>query len=138
MRILNESGRSMVEILGVLAIIGVLSVMGISGYTTAMKKHQANTLFEEALRRAISVSGQLSVGVEAPTLREFQADATYGTFGTAINQLSGDKFKLSIHDLNKGLCQHLQKMGEESDVVNYVEADCTNGTLGLIYNNDLR
>ena len=38
----NESGRSMVEMLGVLAIIGVLSVMGIAGYTQAMKKYRAN------------------------------------------------------------------------------------------------
>ena len=29
----NESGRSMVEMLGVLAIIGVFSVGGIAGYT---------------------------------------------------------------------------------------------------------
>ena len=38
----NESGRSMVEMLGVLAIIGVLSVMGIAGYTQAMKKYRTN------------------------------------------------------------------------------------------------
>jgi Tfp pilus assembly protein PilE len=38
----NESGRSMVEMLGVLAIIGVLSVGGIAGYTMAMKKYKAN------------------------------------------------------------------------------------------------
>ena len=36
----EESGRSMVEMLGVLAIIGVLSVGGIAGYTTAMNKHR--------------------------------------------------------------------------------------------------
>ena len=40
----NESGRSMVEMLGVLAIIGVLSVGGIAGYKTAIKKHQSNEL----------------------------------------------------------------------------------------------
>ena len=34
----NEDGRSMVEMLGVLAIIGVLSVAGISGYSMAMRK----------------------------------------------------------------------------------------------------
>ena len=34
----NESGRSMVEMLGVLAIIGVLSVGGIAGYRMAMKR----------------------------------------------------------------------------------------------------
>lgn len=41
MKILNkieQSGRSMVEMLGVLAIIGVLSVGGISGYSKAMAK----------------------------------------------------------------------------------------------------
>ncbi len=40
----NESGRSMVEMLGVLAIIGVLSVGGIAGYTTAMRKFRANEI----------------------------------------------------------------------------------------------
>ncbi len=38
----NESGRSMVEMLGVLAIIGVLSIGGIAGYTQAMKKYRIN------------------------------------------------------------------------------------------------
>ena len=38
----NENGRSMVEMLGVLAIIGVLSVGGIAGYTMAMNKYKAN------------------------------------------------------------------------------------------------
>ena len=36
----EQSGRSMVEILGVLAIIGVLSVGGISGYSKAMAKYK--------------------------------------------------------------------------------------------------
>ncbi|MBR2136742.1 MAG: prepilin-type N-terminal cleavage/methylation domain-containing protein [Alphaproteobacteria bacterium] len=31
----NQSGRSMIEMLGVLAIIGVLSVGGIAGYSKA-------------------------------------------------------------------------------------------------------
>ena len=38
----NETGRSMVEMLGVLAIIGVLSVAGIAGYTQAMRKNRVN------------------------------------------------------------------------------------------------
>lgn len=38
----NEAGRSMIEMLGVLAIIGVLSVGGIAGYTQAMKKYKVN------------------------------------------------------------------------------------------------
>jgi len=42
MKYVNESGRSMVEMLGVLAIIGVLSVGGIAGYSKAMNKYKIN------------------------------------------------------------------------------------------------
>jgi type II secretory pathway pseudopilin PulG len=38
----NQHGRSMVEMLGVLAIIGVLSVGGIAGYSKAMYKQKMN------------------------------------------------------------------------------------------------
>ena len=40
----QEQGRSMVEMLGVLAVIGVLSVAGITGYTSAMNQHKANEI----------------------------------------------------------------------------------------------
>ena len=39
---LNQFGRSMVEMLGVLAIIGVLSVGAIAGYSNAMLKFKTN------------------------------------------------------------------------------------------------
>ena len=38
----DQSGRSMIEMLGVLAIIGVLSVGGIAGYSKAMNKFKTN------------------------------------------------------------------------------------------------
>ena len=46
---LNEFslGRSMIEMLGVLAIIGVLSVGGIAGYSKAMIKFKTNTLLQQ-------------------------------------------------------------------------------------------
>lgn len=36
----QESGRSMIEMLGVLAIVGVLSVGGLAGYAQAMQKYK--------------------------------------------------------------------------------------------------
>ncbi len=50
-----ETGRSMVEILGVLAIIGVLSIGGIYGYTFAMDKYRANDIVYEVNLRATDV-----------------------------------------------------------------------------------
>ena len=49
----NESGRSMVEMLGVLAIIGVLSIGGIAGYTMAMNRYRANELLDTAAKVAV-------------------------------------------------------------------------------------
>lgn len=43
----NETGRSMIEMLGVLAIVGVLSVGGIGGYSKAMNKYKTNQLREQ-------------------------------------------------------------------------------------------
>ena len=42
----NPSGRSMIEMLGVLAIIGVLSVGGIAGYSKAMEKYKTNKIMQ--------------------------------------------------------------------------------------------
>ncbi|MBQ8671310.1 MAG: hypothetical protein IJ525_02185 [Alphaproteobacteria bacterium] len=43
----NQNGRSMIEMLGVLAIIGVLSVGGIAGYSKATMKYRVNKTIEQ-------------------------------------------------------------------------------------------
>lgn len=43
----NQCGRSMIEMLGVLAIVGILSVGGISAFQQAMTKHKVNKLIGE-------------------------------------------------------------------------------------------
>ena len=45
-----QQGRSMIEMLGVLAIIGVLSIGGLAGYTMAMNRHRANTILDYVSR----------------------------------------------------------------------------------------
>lgn len=53
----NESGRSMVEMLGVLAIIGVLSIGGIAGYTLSMRRHRANQMLDLMNKYALIAYG---------------------------------------------------------------------------------
>lgn len=43
----SSTGRSMIEMLGVLAIVGVLSVGGIAGYSKAMEKFKVNKAIDE-------------------------------------------------------------------------------------------
>ena len=53
----SQSGRSMIEMLGVLAIIGVLSVGGIAGYSLSMRRHRANGVADIATKYALVVYG---------------------------------------------------------------------------------
>ena len=73
----TESGRSMVEMLGVLAIIGVLSVGGIAGYTMAMNKYRANEILN-----AVAL-----VSVEATVTEDSTKTYTHliGAMPSAIN-----------------------------------------------------
>ena len=58
-----QNGRSMIEMLGVLAIIGVLSIGGLAGYTMAMNRHRANTIAEYVSRCAVVAQTQKATGV---------------------------------------------------------------------------
>ncbi|MBQ8870955.1 MAG: hypothetical protein IJ019_06235 [Alphaproteobacteria bacterium] len=74
----NQIGRSMVEMLGVLAIIGVLSVGGIAGYSKAMEKHKMNSFIESIRELMYSIDTELyqkNIGVGAqlsPAVRIFE------------------------------------------------------------------
>ena len=52
---IEQSGRSMIEMLGVLAIVGVLSVAGIAGYSKAMAKYKTNKLIDQVSTVAANV-----------------------------------------------------------------------------------
>ena len=58
----QESGRSMVEMLGVLAIIGVLSVGGIAGYMLSMNRFRANNLIDKASKFATIAYSTVQTG----------------------------------------------------------------------------
>ncbi len=51
----NENGRSMIEMLGVLAIVGVLSIGGIAGYSKAMVKVKNNRLITETSELVMNI-----------------------------------------------------------------------------------
>ena len=79
----NESGRSMVEMLGVLAIIGVLSIGGIAGYTLAMNRYRANEIMDTAAKLAI-VSMSKTGATKTATLADLGMESVPGaTLGSA-------------------------------------------------------
>ena len=115
-----ETGRSMVEMLGVLAVVGVLSVGGIAGYTYAMDKHKTNELLNEASKRAVIVAAQIAAGRE-PSLREFENNETAG--GTISTDPATDidgGVGIRVSGVKESVCKNLVKL--ENDVM-YVAKD---------------
>ena len=51
----KQSGRSMIEMLGILVIVGVLSVAALFGFTYAMNKYRANETIHDVMLRATNV-----------------------------------------------------------------------------------
>ena len=87
-----ECGRSMVEMLGTLAIIGVLSIGGITGYSYGMDKYRANETINDINLRGIDLVRQVSMG-QAPSLTEWETKSTAGyTFSDAQLSAEGDAY----------------------------------------------
>ncbi len=64
----SQSGRSMVEMLGVLAIIAILSIGGIVGYRLAMNYYQANQIAHEINLMRTDAQIKIAQGAEELTL----------------------------------------------------------------------
>ena len=83
----NEQGRSMVEMLGVLAIIGVLSIGGIAGYSKAMNKYKVNKVTDQVTQ------------IVAGTRALFAGHRTYAALGSSNNVTLITKAHLFPDDL---------------------------------------
>lgn len=126
----EQSGRSMVEMLGVLAIIGVLSVGGIAGYSKAMAKFKTSKALDQVSTTVANVrtlySGQPNysglttaiaiqmgaIGAEmlsgqSPTSASTAYNAFNGSVTISATTVSGRKnagFELVFSGLSKEAC----------------------------------
>ena len=75
----NPIGRSMIEMLGVLAIIGVLSVGGIAGYTKAMEKIHVNKI--------VNMISDISTTIKTAYISQKAYDYFDGGLTEADNQI---------------------------------------------------
>ena len=142
----GQSGRSMVEMLGVLAIVGVLSVGAIGGYSYAMNKHRTNELIYEATKRAQWVGTQLEMNNSNPSINTFGNDSLGGgRFTGQVLQLENGQIGIAVADLKEAVCDAIKSEIGDNTVLRAIKdssgtADVTceeNGTAALIFNRDL-
>ena len=98
-----ETGRSMVEMLGTLAIIGVLSIGGIMGYSYGMDKYRANATINDINLRRIVLLQQANKDTPL-NLNEFDTKSTAGyTFQEP--ELYDDSVALTVGSLPTQVCE---------------------------------
>ena len=110
----NEQGRSMIEMLGVLAIVGVLSVGGIAGYSKAMAKFKTNKVIDQINTISTNVRtlyssqrnyGGLNNGTAirmALIPSEMYAASNKSVSGSNVEVTNAFGGNLYIHSVNRG------------------------------------
>ena len=98
-----QSGRSMIEMLGVLAIIGVLSIGGVATFQYAMTKDKANkVIYDINLLREQTLTNAADVPAENFEPESgYQMSSQYGEGGIV---------SILINDLDKDVCERLLSM----------------------------
>ena len=103
----NESGRSMIEMLGVLAVVGMLSVGAFAAIRLGWNKARASNLVAEMNRLAHMFSMHQQVGYTTEALvslaNEYNAGTEYkATYASRTSQVFG----LTLNNpVDKALCE---------------------------------
>jgi len=114
----TETGRSMVEILGVLAVIGVLSVGGIMGYKFAMDKYRTNDIVESVHMRSTDIwhiyhDTKKTLPETEPGVDAFPeyGETTKTGFPIMITSHLDVAFKIWVDDVPNNICK--QVLGQD-------------------------
>ena len=113
----NQSGRSMIEMLGVLAIIGVLSLGGVAVFNAAMNRQTANNLTYDVMLMAEST---VSLGPQEQM--SFDASTKYDQMSSV---LVGGVANVIVNDVDKEICDILISKGGNGVFVLENQADGT-------------
>ena len=102
-----EIGRSMVEMLGTLAIIGVLSIGGIAGYKYGMDKYRANRTINDIMLMGVDIITQLSQNRGRPTLSSDWGPKTTAGYDFTVVQNPEDEtqYGIQITGVPSGICK---------------------------------
>ena len=125
----NEFGRSMVEMLGVLAVIGVLSVGGIIGYKFAIDKYQANQTINDINLRALDILIQQSEN-KPILLDEWENTASIFPIELVFDgETTEERALIQVSNVPQNVCKILvndMKSRSEVSINGYITEDGSN------------
>lgn len=116
----SQSGRSMVEIIGVLAVIGVLSIGSIAGYSYGMDKYRASETVNDIMLRSIDLIKHISAG-KKPDVSEWKTEKTIYPIVVLRNDSLG-QYAIVAENIPSRVCKMIgDTLKEHADI--YVGSD---------------
>ncbi|MGN1063464.1 MAG: hypothetical protein ACI4QM_04000 [Alphaproteobacteria bacterium] len=113
----RQIGRSMVEMLGVLALVGLLSVGAVMGFRYAIDDYRVKATINDINLRAVTLDMQMTQNIPL-SLREFPAAGTIGYPMGSSDETIEDGFAVTVDNVPQHICRMLLK--EMQDQVNLI------------------
>ena len=158
------SGRTLTEMLGVLAIIGVLSIAGLFGYKIAMNYHKANETIHDVMLRATNVPmmwedytsiDDADFQFLFPDLKPIDTNpVNYAVKVYSEPENSNYEFRVLVSDVPQAVCKRILEMNPTAvDLIKTgasatsnpepgfaIPADCVGetGRMGFYFDEDFR
>ena len=114
----SESGRSMIEMLGILALVAILSVVAVAGFQVMVNKNKANTVISEAKLAFIEAHAKQNVALN--TWERVSFTPSYQlVMETSRDLRNGDYVR--VHEVAKAVCQQMLPMQVKGQLAFYTD-----------------
>ena len=103
----SESGKSMVEMLGVLALMGLLAILGAKGYNMAMERAMANEIINDVNKRSLLHSQQAGSALDVSEM----PDKIRDIYPVSAEKLGVQFFTLKVSQVETPVCRRIADLG---------------------------
>ncbi len=105
----SEIGKSMTEMLGVLALMGILGVVAVKGYDEAMVRVNANMIIDDVNKRSILASQQAMMGVGNLNQVAFEKNPALNKSEISVDSIGKHLFRVNVSDVSSAVCRQILK-----------------------------
>lgn len=131
-----QFGRSMVEMLGTLAIMGAIGITGIWGFNAAMNSHHANELLYEVNKRANTCVAQINLMGKECNLSEYGDKIE--NYTTSTLSFPNNYFGIKVAGVPEKICQNIHVKGFPIASQILPETCTTTNEMIFIFDSDLK
>ena len=115
-------GRSIVEMLCIIAVIGVLSISALSGLQYVLDKIKANAIMDEALEQAVFLRGRKNLPVTTGGEIKYAYQSKYIS-SRKYEDATKKTMLLTVNNVKEGVCQRLVSNHSPTSVILSVSTD---------------